>query len=37
MVVGYQVLSGIGAGQTFQTSLVAIQASLPRKDMAVAT
>lgn len=36
-LVGYQVLDGIGAGQTFQTSLVAIQASVERKDMATAT
>lgn len=34
---GYQVLVGVGAGQTFQTSLIAIQASVERKDMAVAT
>ncbi|OCF31076.1 tetracycline efflux protein [Kwoniella heveanensis BCC8398] len=33
----YQVLTGIGAGQTFQTSLVAIQAGVDRKDMATAT
>ncbi|KAJ4389868.1 hypothetical protein N0V93_007340 [Gnomoniopsis smithogilvyi] len=36
-LIGYQILSGVGAGQTFQTSLVAIQASVARKDMAVAT
>jgi MFS family permease len=36
-VVGYQILYGIGAGQTFQTSLVAIQASVQRKEMATAT
>jgi hypothetical protein len=36
-LIGYQILSGIGAGQTFQTSLIAIQASVERKDMAVAT
>lgn len=36
-LIGYQILSGVGAGQTFQTSLVAIQASVERKDMAVAT
>jgi hypothetical protein len=36
-LVGYQILDGIGAGQTFQTSLVAIQASVERKDMATAT
>ncbi|WVF70528.1 hypothetical protein IAT40_005319 [Kwoniella sp. CBS 6097] len=33
----YQVITGIGAGQTFQTSLVAIQAGVDRKDMATAT
>jgi hypothetical protein len=31
------MLSGIGAGQTFQTSLIAIQASVKRSEMAVAT
>lgn len=36
-VVGYQILYGAGAGQTFQTSLVAIQASVERKEMATAT
>jgi cyanate permease len=36
-LAGYQVLVGVGAGQTFQTSLIAIQASVERKDMAVAT
>lgn len=34
---GYQVLVGLGAGQTFQTSLLAIQASVERKEMATAT
>lgn len=34
---GYQVIVGVGAGQTFQTSLIAIQASVERKDMATAT
>lgn len=34
---GYQIIVGIGAGQTFQTSLVAIQAGVERKDMATAT
>ncbi|WWC58666.1 uncharacterized protein I303_101210 [Kwoniella dejecticola CBS 10117] len=33
----YQVITGIGAGQTFQTSLVAIQSGVSRKDMATAT
>ncbi|KAK8865997.1 hypothetical protein IAR55_001148 [Kwoniella newhampshirensis] len=36
-MAGFQVLTGIGAGQTFQTSLIAIQASVSRKDMATAT
>ncbi|KAK4689712.1 MFS transporter, DHA2 family, glioxin efflux transporter, partial [Tremellales sp. Uapishka_1] len=36
-LVGYQILVGLGAGQTFQTSLIAIQASVDRKDMATAT
>jgi hypothetical protein len=36
-LVGYQILSGVGAGQTFQTSLVAIQAAVKRNEMAVAT
>jgi hypothetical protein len=36
-LIGYQILDGIGAGQTFQTSLVAIQASVERKEMATAT
>ncbi|WRT64234.1 uncharacterized protein IL334_001163 [Kwoniella shivajii] len=33
----YQIITGIGAGQTFQTSLVAIQSGVSRKDMATAT
>ncbi|KAH8084733.1 efflux pump antibiotic resistance protein [Filobasidium floriforme] len=36
-ICGYQILSGIGGGQTFQTSLVAIQAAVNRSEMAVAT
>lgn len=36
-IYGYQVLIAVGAGQTFQTSLIAIQASVARKDMATAT
>lgn len=36
-IYGFQVLVGVGAGQTFQTSLIAIQASVGRKDMATAT
>lgn len=34
---GYQILVAVGAGQTFQTSLLSIQASVARKDMATAT
>jgi hypothetical protein len=37
MLAGYQIIIGIGAGQTFQTSLMAIQAAVARKDMATAT
>ncbi len=36
-LVGYQIIVGVGAGQTFQTSLIAIQAAVDRKDMATAT
>lgn len=36
-LTGFQILVGFGAGQTFQTSLMAIQAAVDRKDMAVAT
>lgn len=36
-LVGYQLFNGVGAGQTFQTSLVAIQAGVERKEMATAT
>ncbi|GAD92326.1 MFS drug transporter [Paecilomyces variotii No. 5] len=35
--VGYGVLTGFGVGQTLQPSLVAIQAGVSRKDMAVVT
>lgn len=35
--VGYSVLTGIGVGQTFQPSLVAVQGALDRKDMAIVT
>lgn len=35
--VGFQIVVAIGAGQTFQTSLLAIQAAVERKDMAAAT
>ncbi|KAJ5729429.1 uncharacterized protein N7483_003937 [Penicillium malachiteum] len=36
-VIGYQILSGVGSGQTLQTNLVAIQANVKRNEMAVAT
>lgn len=36
-LIGYQVLSGFGSGQTTQTSLVAIQAAVKRNEMAVVT
>ena len=36
-IIGFQIIYGAGAGQTFQTSLVAIQASVQRKEMATAT
>ncbi|KAJ5113693.1 hypothetical protein N7456_002227 [Penicillium angulare] len=36
-LVGFQILSGIGSGQTLQTNLVAIQANVKRNEMAVAT
>ncbi|GJE91548.1 MFS drug transporter [Phanerochaete sordida] len=35
--IGYSILTGIGIGQTFQPSLVAVQGALERKDMAVVT
>ncbi|KAF5379537.1 hypothetical protein D9615_006544 [Tricholomella constricta] len=35
--VGYSILTGIGVGQTFQPSLVAVQGALERKDMAIVT
>jgi hypothetical protein len=35
--IGYSILTGIGVGQTFQPSLVAIQGALDRKDMATVT
>ncbi|WWC66326.1 uncharacterized protein I206_100227 [Kwoniella pini CBS 10737] len=36
-LIVYQIITGVGAGQTFQTSLVAIQSGVSRKDMATAT
>ncbi|KAJ7187820.1 MFS drug transporter [Mycena filopes] len=35
--LGYALLTGVGVGQTFQPSLVAVQGALERKDMAVVT
>lgn len=35
--IGYSILTGIGVGQTFQPSLVAVQGALERKDMALVT
>ncbi|KAF8643021.1 hypothetical protein AX16_009265 [Volvariella volvacea WC 439] len=35
--IGYSILTGVGVGQTFQPSLVAIQGALERKDMAIVT
>jgi hypothetical protein len=35
--IGYAMLTGFGVGQTLQPSLVAIQAGVDRKDMAVVT
>lgn len=35
--VGYAILTGFGVGQTLQPSLVAIQAAVERRDMAVVT
>ncbi|CAK7206460.1 hypothetical protein SEUCBS139899_009255 [Sporothrix eucalyptigena] len=36
-LVAYQILTGLGSGQTLQTSLVAIQAAVQRQEMAVVT
>ncbi|CUA75228.1 hypothetical protein RSOLAG22IIIB_11584 [Rhizoctonia solani] len=35
--IGYSVFAGIGIGQTLQPSLIAVQAAVERKDMAVTT
>ena len=37
MMVVYMLLAGVGAGQTLQTTVVAAQASVPRRDMSVVT
>lgn len=36
-LIGYQLLSGFGSGQTLQTGLIAIQAAVKREEMAVIT
>ncbi|CDZ98057.1 Tetracycline resistance protein TetB/drug resistance transporter [Phaffia rhodozyma] len=36
-IIGYQILCGAGAGQTFQTGLIAVQAAVSRSEMAVVT
>ncbi|TIC03233.1 MFS general substrate transporter [Wallemia mellicola] len=35
--IGYSIIAGIGAGNTFQTTLISVQAAVKRQDMAVAT
>ncbi|CAE6478271.1 unnamed protein product [Rhizoctonia solani] len=35
--IGFSVLAGVGIGQTLQPSLIAVQAAVERKDMAVTT
>ncbi|TIB74000.1 MFS general substrate transporter [Wallemia mellicola] len=35
--IGYCVIAGVGAGNTFQTTLLSVQAAVSRQDMAVAT
>lgn len=37
VMVVFMLLSGLGSGQTLQTTTVAAQASVPRKDMSVVT
>jgi hypothetical protein len=37
MIIGYLIIEGIGIGLTFQTTLVAAQATSPKKDRAVVT
>ncbi|KAF9445948.1 MFS general substrate transporter [Macrolepiota fuliginosa MF-IS2] len=37
VMVVFMLLSGVGSGQTLQTTTVAAQASVPRKDMSVVT
>ncbi|RDB18552.1 Efflux pump FUS6 [Hypsizygus marmoreus] len=35
--IGYSILTGVGVGQTFQPSLVAVQGAIERKEMASVT
>ena len=35
--IGYAMLTGFGVGQTLQPSLIAIQAGVPKEEMAVVT
>jgi hypothetical protein len=37
VLVVYMLISGLGSGQTMQTTTVAAQASVPRRDMSVVT
>ncbi|KAG6377721.1 MFS general substrate transporter [Boletus reticuloceps] len=37
VIVVFMILSGVGSGQTLQTTLIAAQASVPRRDMSVVT
>ncbi|KAJ7634547.1 MFS general substrate transporter [Roridomyces roridus] len=37
VLVAYMMLAGIGGGQTMQTTMVAVQASVARRDMSVVT
>ena len=35
--IGYGILTGVGVGNTLQPSLIAVQAGVERRDMAVVT
>jgi hypothetical protein len=35
--IGYAILTGVGCGNTLQPALIAVQAGVPRRDMAVVT
>jgi hypothetical protein len=37
MIIGYLIIEGVGIGLTFQTTLVAAQATSAKKDRAVVT